>query len=438
MEARYMTDLEWRICHAVNIYLYRNGKDGEAPILVHIPPAKKKNMRSVMNVIQERVKFPVGFAAYLYKMDGKRVRHPCEMEMYNNYVVASNYDKYFKCAQYGRKRSPLLVLNRESKHIRVLRQQNQNYYEWSLKKKAVGEERPQFIYPTFYTNENARAQDLPVGQMGNFVPPGGVMPNACCPPQRPGEGQQAPSGYQGSQPTPTSGFHPPPFNNPSAMPMFPSSGPPPLPPKQYAVNPCLVQGDQSGQDAMKSLQEFSGFRCEEKIMEQNSSHLWSKHAQYGHRKIERKPKLRESDVLNANVIAELDSKPNLDEYASDSSRHSGNSFTESILDTDCLGGKYQEMLKQFKRKLKKQALLELQSSYSSMQLCRSRSRHRYKPKKTSRPAMTNMHRSSCILETEDDDDDEQIIVLPPPPIEFRDGIIPRRGTFYSYNPQQHL
>lgn len=52
--------------------------------------------------------------------------------------------------------------------------------------------------------------------------------------------------------------------------------------------------------------------------------------------------------------------------------------------------------------------------------------------------MTNMHRSSCILETEDDDDDEQIIVLPPPPIEFRDGIIPRRGTFYSYNPQQHL
>lgn len=119
MEARYMTDLEWllnlssrcchyhtlivvwpcsisctrRICHAVNIYLYRNGKDGEAPILVHIPPAKKKNMRSVMNVIQERVKFPVGFAAYLYKMDGKRVRHPCEMEMYNNYVVASNYDK---------------------------------------------------------------------------------------------------------------------------------------------------------------------------------------------------------------------------------------------------------------------------------------------------------------------------------------------------------
>lgn len=50
-------------------------------------------MRSVMNVIQERVKFPVGFAAYLYKMDGKRVRHPCEMEMYNNYVVASNYDK---------------------------------------------------------------------------------------------------------------------------------------------------------------------------------------------------------------------------------------------------------------------------------------------------------------------------------------------------------
>lgn len=51
-------------------------------ILVHIPPSKKKNMRAVMNVIQERVKFPVGFAAYLYKMDGKRVRHPCEVSLF--------------------------------------------------------------------------------------------------------------------------------------------------------------------------------------------------------------------------------------------------------------------------------------------------------------------------------------------------------------------
>lgn len=145
MEARYLTDLEWRICHAVNIYLYRNGKDGEAPILVHIPPGKKKTMKTVMNVLQERVKFPVGFAAYLYRMDGKRVRHPGDLEMYNNYVVASNYDKHFKCAQYGRKRSPLLVLNRESKHIRVLRQKNENYYEWSIKKKGVSDFQLNFL-----------------------------------------------------------------------------------------------------------------------------------------------------------------------------------------------------------------------------------------------------------------------------------------------------
>ncbi|ODM96879.1 hypothetical protein Ocin01_09801 [Orchesella cincta] len=181
MEARYLTDLEWRICHAVNIYVYRNGRDGEQPILVHIPPSKKKNMRTVMNVVQERVKYPVGYAKFLYKMDGTRIKDPCELEMYNNYVVASNFEKHFKCAAYGRKRSPLLVLNRESKHVRVLKLQNQNYYEWLLKKKNVGEERPPYIYPAIYSNENYGPQDLPLGQMGNYHPPNVEAPGCCYP-----------------------------------------------------------------------------------------------------------------------------------------------------------------------------------------------------------------------------------------------------------------
>lgn len=91
-----------------------------------------------MSVVQDRVKYPVGYAKYLFKMDGTRIKDPCELEMYNNYVVSSNFEKHFKCAQYGRRRSPLLVLNRDSKHVRVLKLQNQNYYEWLLKKKAVG------------------------------------------------------------------------------------------------------------------------------------------------------------------------------------------------------------------------------------------------------------------------------------------------------------
>jgi hypothetical protein len=134
--ARYLTDLEWRICHAINIYVYRNGRDGESPILVHIPPAKKKNMKTILSAIQERVAFPVGYPTHMYGMDGKRIKNPCDLEMYQNYVVASNYDKHFKCVQYGRKRSPLLVLNRDSKHIRVLRLHNQNYQDW-VKRDAV-------------------------------------------------------------------------------------------------------------------------------------------------------------------------------------------------------------------------------------------------------------------------------------------------------------
>lgn len=128
----------------------------------------------------------------------------------------------------------------------------------------------------------------------------------------------------------------------------------------------------------------------------------------------------------------------VEDYESDAS-------VESVLDTDCLGGKYQDLLKQYKRKLKKQAMLELQSSFSSLNLARSRSRqsrHRMKPRralKSVRPNMGILTRSSCLLEAGQenyDDAEEQIIVLPPPPVEFRDGIIPRRGSIYSINQQR--
>ena len=46
-----------------------------------------------MSVIQERICYPIGYAKHLYRMNGKKVTNPCELEMYNNYVVASNYDK---------------------------------------------------------------------------------------------------------------------------------------------------------------------------------------------------------------------------------------------------------------------------------------------------------------------------------------------------------
>jgi len=178
MEARYMTDLEWRICHAVNIYVFKNGNDMQTPILVHIPPARKKTMQSVMDTVQERVTYPVGYAKTLYTMDGTRIRHPCELEMYNNYVVASNFEKAFKCVEYGRKRSPLLVLNRYSKHIRVLRLQNENYDQWLRKKREMGSERPQYVYPERYIHEGIMPQDLPVDRMGNtYVPNCDVDPN---------------------------------------------------------------------------------------------------------------------------------------------------------------------------------------------------------------------------------------------------------------------
>jgi hypothetical protein len=132
-----MTDLEWRICHAVNIYVYQNGVENKSPMLIHIPPAKKASMKYVMALIHDRIKFPIGYAKTLFKMDGTRICHPCELEMYNNYVAAHNYDRHFKCMQYGRKRSPLLVLNRESKHIRQLRLHNDQYDQFLMKKKAV-------------------------------------------------------------------------------------------------------------------------------------------------------------------------------------------------------------------------------------------------------------------------------------------------------------
>jgi len=62
----------------------------QSPLLIHIPPAMKTRMKLVLQVLNERVKFPVGYAKSLYKMNGSRICDPCELEMYNNYVVASN------------------------------------------------------------------------------------------------------------------------------------------------------------------------------------------------------------------------------------------------------------------------------------------------------------------------------------------------------------
>lgn len=81
LQARYLTDVEWRVCHAVNIYVYKNGVENQAPILVHIPPSMKGSMKLVLQVLNERVKYPVGYAKTLYKMDGTRIQHPCELEM---------------------------------------------------------------------------------------------------------------------------------------------------------------------------------------------------------------------------------------------------------------------------------------------------------------------------------------------------------------------
>ncbi|CAG7824969.1 unnamed protein product [Allacma fusca] len=186
MCSRYMTDLEWRICHAVNIYVYKNGEEGQTPVLIHIPPSKKKNMRCVMSVIQERICYPIGYAKYLYRMNGKKITTPCELEMYNNYVVASNYDKCFKCVCYSRRKSPLLVLAKESKHVRELRLKNYQY-ELYLARKRCGEER------LACDGEYCGQQDFygptppvanPAAQIGaGFRTQGPIMPSKC-PPKR--------------------------------------------------------------------------------------------------------------------------------------------------------------------------------------------------------------------------------------------------------------
>jgi hypothetical protein len=140
-------DLEWRICNAANIYVYRNGVEGEDPALVHIPPAHKESMKSVLVVVGERVKFPIGFASTLYNMTGQKIRHPGELEWYHNYVVASNYDKGFKCVDYSkcRGRAKFLVLHKDTRHIRALRQLYKNFDKWAARKKEVSALTPEII-----------------------------------------------------------------------------------------------------------------------------------------------------------------------------------------------------------------------------------------------------------------------------------------------------
>ncbi|CAL8069506.1 unnamed protein product [Orchesella dallaii] len=126
----------WRLCHPVNIYVYKNGVPAEKAQLVHIPMEKKKNMSTVLEAIGARMKLPVGYPIALYNMDGTRVCKTYELEMYNNYVVVTNLEKSFKCVEYGKVREPLVVIGHHSKHVNTLKFQNKKFDLFCRRKMA--------------------------------------------------------------------------------------------------------------------------------------------------------------------------------------------------------------------------------------------------------------------------------------------------------------
>lgn len=78
---------------------------------------KKKNMSGLMEVLQARLKLSVGYPQKLYHINGIRVCRTSELQMYDEYVVVTNLDTRFRCAEYGRPRSPLVVIGPYSRHV---------------------------------------------------------------------------------------------------------------------------------------------------------------------------------------------------------------------------------------------------------------------------------------------------------------------------------
>lgn len=101
--------------------------------------AARRTMKSVLEAVQDRVKLEVGYGQALYYLNGLRVCTTTELQMYEEYVVVTSVDTGFRCVEYKRPTSPLLVPARDSKHIRSICVNDLSFNMFNINRRKVGE-----------------------------------------------------------------------------------------------------------------------------------------------------------------------------------------------------------------------------------------------------------------------------------------------------------
>lgn len=112
VQSRYLRSIQDNTRNAMTINVFRNGDYRSTPTMIHFSKANICSMEEIMKIIDNFIRFPVGYAYALYTLLGDLIEDPADLEPYEMYVVVNNCKKEFIPLEYGSKTPSSLNVGR--------------------------------------------------------------------------------------------------------------------------------------------------------------------------------------------------------------------------------------------------------------------------------------------------------------------------------------
>lgn len=103
VQSRYLRSIQDNTRNAMTISVFRNGDYRSTPTMIHFSKFNVCSMEEIMKIIDQFIRFPVGYAYALYTLLGDLIDDPADLEPYEMYVVVNNCKKQFIPLEYGSK-----------------------------------------------------------------------------------------------------------------------------------------------------------------------------------------------------------------------------------------------------------------------------------------------------------------------------------------------
>ncbi len=103
VQSRYLRSIQDNTRNAMTINVFRNGDYRSTPTMIHFSKFNVCSMEEIMKIIDNFIRFPVGYAYALYTLLGDLIDDPADLEPYEMYVVVNNCKKQFIPLEYGSK-----------------------------------------------------------------------------------------------------------------------------------------------------------------------------------------------------------------------------------------------------------------------------------------------------------------------------------------------